>query len=64
MFQMQDMKARLDSQGGTISELRAANAALQADNDRLQDKIRTLEGLIKDLQRQKGTNHTLYTVKL
>lgn len=48
------MKARLDAQGGTIQELRVANANLQAENDRLKEKIRQLEGQIKELQKQKG----------
>ena len=47
------MKNRLDAQGGCIQELRNANHGLQAENDKLKDKIRHLEAQIKELQKQK-----------
>ena len=51
------MKHRLDAQGGTIQELRNANHALQAENDKLKDKITQLEAQIKELQKQKCRSH-------
>ena len=52
---MNDMKGRLDAQDGTIAELRNANNRLQADNDKLQDKIRELDGKLRDATKEKGT---------
>ena len=51
---MNDMKGRLDAQDGTIAELRNANNRLQADNDKLQDKIRELDGKLRDATKEKG----------
>ena len=56
---MNDMKGRLDAQDGTIAELRNANNRLQADNDKLQDKIRELDGKLRDATKEKGTENLL-----